>query len=1214
MKLNKYQKEAILHKEGPCLVTSCPGSGKCVVGDTLVFSDDCLLSEIKDQRINKVIGLASENLSDISSGIHPISEFVDSGIQSTIRIKTKQGFEIEGTYNHPIVIINKTGDYEWKCLKDISKGDVCVIWGNKKCEEPIFDEKFYLIGLLYGNGCLNQRRTFSFHSEKNNISSLFCQYVYKYYGYICKVAKDTRRKNLYSYKVHSVPVMIQMKKEFGDIFHSSYDKYITPEIFNSSKDKVASFLRGIFDTDSNVTERTIDLTMGSKKLIDQIHVLLLHFGVFSTKRSKFVNGKEYFRIQIFGESYRRFIKSIGLNHVRKKEISRIDRIFRFHNYKNKDFLRIKDLSSYFYSEVTNIEYNENRNVFDYVVPNSHSFIANGFVNHNTLTLVERIVFLIQSGVKQKNILCLTFTNKAANEMKERVCSRLKTDSLDFFVGTFHALCSRLLRKLGHESGLKSNFSILDERDQIDLVMKVARNIEHEISWDDARNISHCLNYYRDQMEEFSWVEHELVNDIKIDIAKEYLAKCKKDSLIDFSGLIYETIKMIENNEKIKRKVQNTFKYIMVDETQDTNKSQFYLINILGGKYHNIMLIGDVDQCVIEGTKILTPDGEIDVQTIKESDYISVGGGEGTVEKAKVIGVYRQHVENYDVVTIKTLTGKKCTFSKEHVVFSGFTDNFPEQHIVKIKERRDFSITICAKQKSGLHRFYIHSSEERDKTIFKSMGFTITDRVDGRGFKISGSKNSLEEIYDIFSNINSHVKYNLIEKASLCGEPLPCIMAAQVKKGMMIFIEDRGRIIKDEVIEVQDGKYTGFLFDIQVDKYANFISNKIAVHNSIYGWRGARYQNIQDFIEKYDDCRVISLSKNYRSTPEIVKAAGSLIKYNSSHMETEFETDNQHGYAVQCVEMPDQFKEAEWVGKTIRRFVNEKGWEPDDIVVLYRVNKMSEPIEQSLANNGVPYEVIGSFNFYDRREIRDCLAMMKLLFNPHDGVSFHRICGFIPGIGDITVGKIEKIAEEKNISIVQACLEITSIVKSMNVIKGCQKINKIYSQKFDFSNPAQCLRTLIDNFQYKSFLLKKFDNDATEREENVEQLIDSATQFIGKDGISKYLQQVALVTNSDKEKDGNRVSLMSLHAAKGLEFPIVFMIGVEDGILPHKNALADDPCFGIEEERRLCYVGMTRSKNVLILSWCKYRKKFGKFGVIRKEKSKISPFIKEANIL
>ncbi len=598
----------------------------------------------------------------------------------------------------------------------------------------------------------------------------------------------------------------------------------------------------------------------------------------------------------------------------------------------------------------------------------------------TFTLVERIVALIKSGVEPKNLLCITFTNKAANEMRERICDRLGIEKPGFFIGTFHALCAKMLRKIGPGRGYSANFTILADREQMDMVMQVSRHLGYDIKVGDARRIAHAVNFYRDQMENSIWVEERLKTAPMIEIAWTYLDRCRDNSMIDFSGLISEAIRIIEENQDIREKIQNTFKYILVDETQDTNKSQFYLVNLLGAKWKNIMLIGDIDQ-------------------------------------------------------------------------------------------------------------------------------------------------------------------------------------------------------------------------------------------SIYGWRGARYQNIQEFMEMYPECNVISLSKNYRSTPEIIAVADKLIKRNSSHVKIKFETDNKSGQPVKCYSFGDQNKEAEWIGKMVKKLMEDGGWDPEDMAVLYRVNKMSEPVEQSLATAGIPYEVVGSWNFYDRKEARDCIAMLKLIANDRDAISFHRVASMMKGMGNITIGKIEMKAAAENIPLLDAALIIKSESNSVSIKKGCQEIYDRYNQKWDFSNPAKCLSTVVDKLEYSDYLHKKYGGDAAERLENVEQIVGACGEFTGNEnGLNQYLQQIALVTSADKKNEGGKVSLMSLHAAKGLEFPVVFMIGVEHGILPHQQAVVDDPVSGLEEERRLCYVGMTRAKKVLYVTWCRNRKKFGKFGAMSYKSTKSSEFLKECGLM
>jgi DNA helicase II / ATP-dependent DNA helicase PcrA len=955
----------------------------------------------------------------------------------------------------------------------------------------------------------------------------------------------------------------------------------------------------------------------------------------------------------------------------------------------------------------------------------------------TLTLVERVIYLINQGIKPKNILCLTFTNKAANEMKERIAKKANISDPKFFIGTFHSLCARMIRKIGAGRGYGVNFNILDDKDQIDLILQIGRRLEYNIEKGDAYKIANHVNYYRDQMEDFEWVEDSLKSDPLIEIAEEYLSRCRSHNLLDFSGLIYETIKIMEEDEDLRGKIQHTFKYIMVDETQDTNKSQFHLVNLLGAKWKNIMLIGDIDQCIREGEKVSTSSGFKNIENIKKGDSILAAGGSGKILEAEVKETYKKMVVDYDMIKVITKDKKILTFSKEHMIFAGYAKNSPKKIVVYLmydkkygyrvgvtntkrsngsggygigarlsqeradymwilkavdsiddakyweqyysvkygiptwcfysnktgrkldysdksikklftsidteknaanlmndlwlfgdrphyvpkckckNKRRNFTINMCADSRQGtLHRYMISGSDNNDRKQLINAGLKVRDAGKGRrGWRVDSAFKSLGDVYEILRSVENCFSVNVIEKARLGEESLSLIPGSHLREGMAVYVEKNGKIELDYVDKVLQIKYTGYLYDLDVKRYHNFITNGIVSHNSVYGWRGARYQNIQDFINNYEDCRVISLSKNYRSTPQIVNVASKLIKYNSSHMGVRFETDNANGEVVQCFSFVDQMREASWVGKTIRRFIDEGGWAANDIAVLYRANKMSEPIEQVLVSNEVPYEVIGAWNFYDRKEVRDCVAMLKLLANPRDGIAFNRVCSLVKGMGNVTIGKIENLAQEKNITIPQACKEISSSAKSISMIKSCEKISSIYNSQWDHKNPAKCLKKLVEGFDYNKYLMTKFGNSATERGDNITQLVDAAGECNGEDnGVSKYLQKISLITNADKEVKEDRVSLMSIHASKGLEFPIVFMIGVEDGILPHKMAIADDPYAGLEEERRLAYVAATRAKQILLISYCKNRKRFGKYGNMTNNKSNPSQFLYEMGLL
>lgn len=602
----------------------------------------------------------------------------------------------------------------------------------------------------------------------------------------------------------------------------------------------------------------------------------------------------------------------------------------------------------------------------------------------TRLLVERVGRLIESGVPANQVVSVTFTNKAADEMKERVCKRLGVSSPRCFVGTFHRLCVGLLRKFGDRLGYSERYTIVDADDQKDIIRQVARSLDKTLERQEVPVIAKVVNDYRENI----WTRDQLddavdQNDDWIHIIDEYIERLAKLDMIDFSGLLYETIRLLESHQDVRERIQKAMRYIMVDESQDTNIAQFRLIEIFAGHWNNVFLVGDPSQ-------------------------------------------------------------------------------------------------------------------------------------------------------------------------------------------------------------------------------------------SIYRFRSARYENIRDFLAKHKDCVKIELPLNYRSTPQIVGCAEKLIKHNASHMAEEFITENKSGEPVRCLVMKNQYEEGNFVSKHISKLVRAGGWRYGDVAVLYRMNSMAEPIERAMTSSSVPYKVIGGRSFYDRREIKDCLAMLRFASNPKDGIAFHRCCGVLPGVGEKTIAAIENMAMHEDITILDAANGYLSKGKMhAKIRRGVEGIIEKFTGGFAGVPTRDVLADLVDRFDFNDFLDKKFPEDSSERAENVQQLVASAGQYADENNdssISSFLQSIALISSSDDKEDKNRVSLMTLHASKGLEFPIVFVVGVEQNMLPHGLSLAEDPFEGLEEERRLCYVGMTRAMKVLFATHCQQRKKFGRGGSTYSQASKPSQFLLEAGLI
>lgn len=419
----------------------------------------------------------------------------------------------------------------------------------------------------------------------------------------------------------------------------------------------------------------------------------------------------------------------------------------------------------------------------------------------------------------------------------------------------------------------------------------------------------------------------------------------------------------------------------------------------------------------------------------------------------------------------------------------------------------------------------------------------------------------------------------------------------------------------QVDEVQDTNLAQFkIIELIASKTKNiFVVGDL--DQSIYGWRGARAENIEDFQKTFPGTKIISLGKNYRSTPQIVKVADKLIRYNDDRIAAPFETDNPDGPPVSCRTFGDDREEALSVARMIRQLAVSGHYRYSDIAVFYRVNSMSRAIEMALIQQAIPHTVIGSFSFFDRREIKDCVSMLKFLVNPSDGVSFHRICNKPKrALGDVTVGKIENVAVEKSCSILDALEYMT--FKSEGVNDGLEDIRKAFL--FDWKNKpiGECLGHMLKVLRYDEYLQEDPETYA-DRSRNVEELIKDAARFSDENNgdFAAYLEQITLLSSSDKTADGNAVSLMSLHTSKGLEFPVVFMLGCEQDILPHKRAV-EERSDGLAEERRLCYVGMTRAEKILVVSHCQRRQDGGyaRQGRVSFKRSKPSQFLYESGLL
>ncbi len=368
--------------------------------------------------------------------------------------------------------------------------------------------------------------------------------------------------------------------------------------------------------------------------------------------------------------------------------------------------------------------------------------------------------------------------------------------------------------------------------------------------------------------------------------------------------------------------------------------------------------------------------------------------------------------------------------------------------------------------------------------------------------------------------------------------------------------------------------------------------------SIYGWRGADINNILDFEKDYPDARVIRLEQNYRSTQVILDAAGAVVRNNKSRKGKTLYTEIQGGDRVGLLVLQNEHHEAEALVKRIQALIQQDDYSLSDFVILYRTNAQSRVLEQRLRDSGLPYLIVGGVRFYERKEVKDILAYLKVLANPRDDLSLKRIVN-VParGIGAKTISRIENFCLTNNLSLLEGVRQIERVEQVSSRFKsGLQDFSKLlegFSQLKERLPVDELTELVAEKTGYLDQLRKEKTVEAENRMENVKELINATCEFKERSDqptVEAFLEEVSLITDIDLwDKSKDAVTLMTLHAAKGLEFRVVFIAGLEEGLFPLSRSLEDPD--ELEEERRLFYVGMTRAREKLFLSYALHRKRF-----------------------
>ena len=602
-------------------------------------------------------------------------------------------------------------------------------------------------------------------------------------------------------------------------------------------------------------------------------------------------------------------------------------------------------------------------------------ILAGAGSGKTRVLTTRIGHLIEDkGVQPANILAITFTNKAANEMRERVEETLESDASDMWISTFHSCCVRILRKDINRIGYNRSFVIYDSADQVTLVKDCLKELNLNDKVFEPKMIISTISGAKDKLYDPKQFKAMHMNDNRMskiaDVYALYQDRLKRNSALDFDDLIFKTVELLKSDKEVPDYYRNRFKYIMVDEYQDTSKAQYELIKILAKEHQNICVVGDDDQ-------------------------------------------------------------------------------------------------------------------------------------------------------------------------------------------------------------------------------------------SIYGWRGADIRNILEFEKDYDDVHVVKLEQNYRSTQIILDAANTVISNNIERKRKRLWSEKKDGELIKIQVAQDEIEESDFVADMIAKISREQNRSYKDFAVLYRANAQSRSVEDALNRSQIPYNIYGGTKFYERKEIKDLIAYLRVIQNPQDDISIKRIIN-VPrrGIGLRTIEKIEDRASLKQESIYSVLIDIetnseistkarNSISEFVdNVIGTLRTMREVYP----VSKLIEKVIESIDYYGYIDELYKGDKEEAEERKDNVKEFISVAMEFeqnSEEKDLETFLTGVALTSESSEEEEIDKVSLMTIHTSKGLEFPVVFIVGMEDGLFPIARAVRSMSDSEIEEERRLCYVGITRAKEILYLTLTQKRTLYGK---------------------
>jgi DNA helicase II / ATP-dependent DNA helicase PcrA len=527
---------------------------------------------------------------------------------------------------------------------------------------------------------------------------------------------------------------------------------------------------------------------------------------------------------------------------------------------------------------------------------------------------------------------------------------------------------------------------------------------------------------------------------------------------------------------------------------------------------------------------------------------------------------------------------------------------PQSHTGR---RRNVVVTLCGDRRgrTPMHRISMVGRDDEGREALEGAGLKVRSAKQGSSswryescFKDYGAAMRIVERIRSLLDVSVHRVARLGNNGDdgiIEGKSLPFLPASAVRPGMAVFVEDGGYDVVEKVERVRLDRP---VYDIDVEGTHNFVAGGIVTHNSVYSWRGADIRNILDFERDYPEAKVVKLEQNYRSTQTILDAANAVVANNASRKHKELWTAGPEGERIRVFTASDEYSEARFVVSEIVR-LTDAGERPADISIFYRTNAQSRALEDVLVREGVPYQIVGGVRFYERAEIKDAMAYLAVISNPSDSASLERIIN-VPkrGLGATSVARLQEHARRNDIPLYDALAEADAVDLTGAAKKACRAVRNLFegwrvaAQEVP---PAELIGAVLDESGYRAELEAENTVEAESRLENLEELINAAREYERVEPeptLSGFLQEQALYSEQDALAGrGGRVALMTLHNAKGLEFDHVFVVGMEEGTFPHARSLDEQ---NLEEERRLAYVGITRARKSLTLTYAKLRSNWG----------------------